>query len=652
MASKEYLEKIIYQIHEASSFKAQSKLWSYPIAGFSYNQSRSVKFMNALMKKGIIQEPRENVIAILGEWENVAEGIFFTDKAIYVNSPKNSFIKFTVQYDEIKEMVYDANSICLTIITYDNRSLDIDTPMWSKRNIKLFLEIATGSMRFDSEDERRLQHVDINSSNINSRASSSMENIELPGVVFGNVSHASTMYGEDKFNTPRGHGFAAERANHLVDKLSGKKATIEGDNNVKNGMDRLVDGVQIQTKYCKSGSKCVQECFEGGSFKYMKADGTPMQIEVPSDKYDAAVQAMENRIKSGEVKGVTDPNEAKNIIRKGHFTYEQAKNIAKFGTVESIAYDAVNGAIVSTYSFGISFALTFAVSIWNGEDFKDALKVATHSGLKVGGLTFVTAVLSSQLSKAGLNSLLVGSSEAVVKMMGPKAAAMLANAFRSGANIYGAAAMKSAAKLLRSNAITAGISFVVLSSVDVVNIFRGRISGAQLFKNLTTTAASIGGGTAGWAGGATAGAAIGSVIPGVGTAIGGVVGGLIGAFAGGSIANKASSTVMDLFIEDDANQMVEIIEDVFKQLCEDYLVNEAEATSIVNALQSQLNGAKLKDMYASSNHKNFAKDLLKPKFEHIASNREPIELPTDIETVNALRELLEEIADEQDAIKK
>lgn len=57
-------------------------------------------------------------------------------------------------------------------------------------------------------------------------------------------------------------------------------------------------------------------------------DGKPMQIEVPSDKFDAAVQAMEEKIREGKIPGVTDPNEAKNIVRKGHFTYQQAKNIA------------------------------------------------------------------------------------------------------------------------------------------------------------------------------------------------------------------------------------------------------------------------------------------------------------------------------------
>ena len=71
--------------------------------------------------------------------------------------------------------------------------------------------------------------------------------------------------------------------------------------------------------------------------------------------------------------------------------------------------------------------------------------------------------------------------------MGPKASQMLVNALRTGKNIYGAAAMKSASKLLRGNVVTAAASVVVLSSVDIINIFRGRISAAQLFKNITNT---------------------------------------------------------------------------------------------------------------------------------------------------------------------
>ena len=153
--------------------------------------------------------------------------------------------------------------------------------------------------------------------------------------------------------------------------------------------------------------------------------GHPMQIEVPSDKYEVAVAAMEEKIKSGQVKGVTNPSEAKNIVRKGHFTYEQAKNIAKAGKVESLTYDAVNGAIIASSAFGVSAVISFACSMWNGEKPDIALKKAIYSGIKVCGTTFITSVLASQLSKAGLNSALVGSSEAMVSLIGPKASAVI-----------------------------------------------------------------------------------------------------------------------------------------------------------------------------------------------------------------------------------
>ena len=471
------------------------------------------------------------------------------------------------------------------------------------------------------------------------------EQIETGGIVYGNVSDASTIYGMDKFNTPRGHGFAAEKANHLYDKLKGNDASIVGDNNAKNGADRIVNGVNIQTKYCASGSKCISECFENGKLRYINADGTPMQIEVPSDKYDAAIQAMKNRIKNGEVPGINDPEKAKEIVRKGHFTYKQAKNIAKFGTVESITFDAVNGAIIAKNAMGISAAITFATNIWNGEDFDVAIKNAAYSGLKVGGTTFVTSILSSQLSRVGLNSALVGSSEAIVSLMGPKASAMLVNAFRSGSNIYGAAAMKSAAKMLRGNTITAAVSVVVLSSFDVANIFRGRISGSQLFKNIANTTSTVAGGTAGWVGGTSLGGKIGTLImPGVGTIIGGAVGGIIGSFVGGSTAGKVSEAVLDEFIEDDANKMVKIIENVFTKLAEEYLLNKKEAENIIDRLQDELTGNVLKDMFASSNREKFAKNMLKPLIKKEVKKRKVIKLPSDVQMINGLFVVLEELS--------
>ena len=113
---------------------------------------------------------------------------------------------------------------------------------------------------------------------------------------------------------PRGHGFVAEDANTLIDKLMGRKASVVGDNNAKNGADRIVDGISIQTKYYTTGKGAINACFDkDGKFRYL-INGKPMQIEVPKDKYDEAVQTMAEKIRQGKVPGVNDPSKAKEIV--------------------------------------------------------------------------------------------------------------------------------------------------------------------------------------------------------------------------------------------------------------------------------------------------------------------------------------------------
>lgn len=462
------------------------------------------------------------------------------------------------------------------------------------------------------------------------------------GITYGNVSNASTNYGMDKFNTPKGHGFAAERANHIYDKLTGKDAQIVGDDNAKWGADRVVDNVNIQSKYCNSGSKCIQECFKDGKMKYINADGTPMQIEVPSDKYEDAVKAMEGRIRKGEVPGVTDTNKAKDIVRKGHFTYEQAKNIAKAGTIESLTFDAVNSAIVAKDVFGITATISFAINLWNGEEFDVAIKNAAYSGLKVGGISFASGILTSQITKMGMNSALVGSTDAIVNIMGPKASQLLVNEFRSGKNIYGAAAMKSASKMLRGNFISGIASFAIMSSVDFVDIFRGRISGEQLVKNLADTASSVAGGGAGW----IAGVAVGSVAGPIGM----IVGGFLGAFAGGTAASKASKYVTEevLLMEDDADYLYRIIEDTFTKQAENFLLNKEEGERAVEKLKNKLTGSKLKDMYSASNHEKFAEKMIISIMEEEVQKRKKIKAITVEDMSKGLRTALEEISDNQE----
>ena len=103
-------------------------------------------------------------------------------------------------------------------------------------------------------------------------------------------------------NAATAHGLYAEREITRLDQKHGLQAIHIGESCAKNGADRLVDGISIQTKYCSTGSKCIAECFdELGQWRYMNSDGTPMKIEVPSDKYDDAVRAVRVRIAKGTI---------------------------------------------------------------------------------------------------------------------------------------------------------------------------------------------------------------------------------------------------------------------------------------------------------------------------------------------------------------
>ena len=153
-------------------------------------------------------------------------------------------------------------------------------------------------------------------------------------------------------NERGGFGFAAEDANALSDKLHFKKVEKVGVNNEKNGADRIMNGQAIQTKYYKTANDSVNAAFDKdtGLFRYKN-----QMLEVPKDQYEQAIAVMEQKIRDGKVPGVTDPSKAKDIIKKGSVTYQQAKNIAKAGNIDSLLFDIKTQAVVGLYGFSIAF---------------------------------------------------------------------------------------------------------------------------------------------------------------------------------------------------------------------------------------------------------------------------------------------------------
>ena len=91
------------------------------------------------------------------------------------------------------------------------------------------------------------------------------------GAVNADMNAAAQQTQMDKFQAAQGHGYAAEQANNLYDFLTGKDAKIVGGDNAKDGPDRMVNGVNIQTKYCHDAASSVQAAFENSQYRYVNA---------------------------------------------------------------------------------------------------------------------------------------------------------------------------------------------------------------------------------------------------------------------------------------------------------------------------------------------------------------------------------------------
>ena len=368
-----------------------------------------------------------------------------------------------------------------------------------------------------------------------------------------------------RYHTKGGHGFAAEDANAFSDKIKFRKVEVTGTSHEADGADRIVDGIPIQTKYFQSASGTINAAFdsESGVYRYKG-----QMLEVPRDQYEDCIKLMKDKIEQGKVPGITDPSEAESLVKRGDVTYKQARNIAKAGNIDSLLFDFKTQAITTSYIFAISFAVHYAKRKWNGEDNENALKGSIESAIAAGGTTLVTGIISAQVLRSRVAALGAVQARSALRSVsstsaGKKAIERLAQA-SLGKAVYGAAAVNHVAKLLRSNVITATIATAVTSTPDFYRAaFSGCISWSQFTKNLFVNAGGVAAGAGGWMGGAAAGAALGSAVPVVGTAVGGIIGGIVGALVGGTAGTATTKWVMDGLIEDDAKQMIQLLQKAF-----------------------------------------------------------------------------------------
>lgn len=517
------------------------------------------------------------------------------------------------------------------VITIDNGSLSIDLDILTENLRKLNdISLAMAQEKVFTELDEAFESFEETSINNADKNFDTKRNIldiskasEIGGLGAGLAQNAHIYNNEVKsyMNGARGGGYAAEYGNNVIDRLSGKKVNnmaqeLENGHQKLHGADRNVNGINIQTKYYKSASESIGAAFEHKQALYLNDDGTMMQIEVPRDQYNQAVQEMQRRIKSGQALGEINPDNAKNYVRKGHFTYAQANNIALAGSIEGIAVDISQGIVCSLPGAGITFVLSFASAVWHGQDIKQAAKQSMLSGLKVMGKCAAIYTITMQLSRDKIINIfapkiMVGEpGKEVIKSFSYTKNPIFAGAEKIAEQISSSDLAKSkvgkALKLDKMNGrqvIGGTVTAVVVYGPDVCKALQGKISGKQLIKNSIVNT------------GGMMGVALGTIIP--IPVVGSMIGGAVGSF----VAKK----IMDSFIEDDAVIMFRIMREEFLDIVMLHSFNKEEFDEIVSATIANAEMSKvLQAMYQSGTPKEYADALINAEVQNILSRREKI----------------------------
>lgn len=199
----------------------------------------------------------------------------------------------------------------------------------------------------------------------------------------------------------QGHGFAAEKLNHFYDRIFLKNPQLVGMNNLKNGADRIVQGEYIQTKFCRTPWETISAAFDNNGYRY---EG--MKLEVPKDQYKECLELFEKRIINGEVPGAK-PGDSYKIIHESYVDYSIAKDVAEFGNIKGIMYDAVNGMVSATLMTGLGGIIIYSLHYWESGSHKSALDNMFSAMPKIFFISLTSNVIAGQVARTTLPNLAI-----------------------------------------------------------------------------------------------------------------------------------------------------------------------------------------------------------------------------------------------------
>lgn len=407
--------------------------------------------------------------------------------------------------------------------------------------------------------------------------------------IINSIENRNQIYNEVKnyMNGKQGHGYAAEYANITVDRIKShvkneaQNLDINTGRQIKDGADKIVNGEYIQVKYTKNYENLHNSIFSDGELRYKK-NGEPMKIEVPKDKYIEYVNELQKKVDSGECvlkAGYT----AKDIIIKGHITYDTSIKVAKAGTIEGFKYDMINGVQTSIDSATLSSVVAFANAVWNGKNLKEAAYMSLETEILTIGKSAAIFTTTMQLTRSNIAIPIINKdiSNPIMKISSD-ITDNLKKSYISKTQ-FGKPLSTITEKALISNTITC----VITLGPDIYKYFSGKISNKQLFKNTSIIAGGLGG----------------SIIFNSFGPIGSIMGGIIG-----SIATKE---ILDKYILDDAIEMFCILKEEFiDQVTLAYLNNEEfKLISDFTISNSELHLI-LENMYSKVDPRQFAREYV------------------------------------------
>lgn len=400
---------------------------------------------------------------------------------------------------------------------------------------------------------------------------------------------------------------------------------MEARRNVKN-IEYIKNEHFIQNIYCSTVQETVEASLSNNQLLYVNQLGA-IKLEVAFDQYEGVIALLTERIQNEELVNDT--------VKQGAFTYKQVRHLAEAGLIEELLLEEDGRVQLKNESLGMSAAIAFAQSAWNGATREEAVENSVYTGLNIVGEAVVDEVLSNDIQDIELDDtfeLGSGVRGAIQKNGAKVVAKKAAGKFTHKAMISSLAAKKTIL-MLNANVVTGALVTGVLSTLDISRAIKGEMSRTQLFKNVTKTAANV----TGSIGGMAIGAAIGALVPWGSTSMGGLVGGIVGLIIGSVVASKIAGRILNHFIEDDAKEMLDIFELELEQHVYEHLLNEQELQKLLEIFKSKYKIPKLlRQMFKSEDREQFARDIIQKELISIYSDRKTLKLPAINEIYKAL----------------